>query len=90
MRCLICGGNAGRFPPEGHHLCQALKRLGQPTPNLGEQCGDCGGSGTTRNFGPTLPAGVALPMLPTSEEIRLWYPPCPSCKGKGYTAGSTQ
>jgi len=81
-RCPICGGNAGQVPPGGHYLCQARKRLGQPTPSLGERCPDCKGSGTPRR---AMPAGVALPMLPTGNEIRRWFPKCPTCEGKGYT-----
>jgi hypothetical protein len=80
-RCPICGGSAGRvIPAEGHHLCQALKRLGMSTPSLGENCGACGGSGVKRR---QLPAGILLPTLPTGHEIKLWFPPCEACGGKG-------
>lgn len=79
-RCPICGGNAGRIPEGGHYLCQARKRHGQPTPSLGERCTLCGGSGMQRR---NL-TGAILPMIPSGESIRRWFPPCEACHGKGY------
>jgi hypothetical protein len=42
--CNICGGWSKNFPPSGSHfLCTERKLLGQPTPNLGDQCPECAG-----------------------------------------------
>lgn len=79
-KCPICGGNAGRIPPGGHYLCQARRRLSLPTPSLGTRCERCRGSGNLKR---PMPAGVYLPINPSPKALRLWYPDCPDCGGKG-------
>jgi hypothetical protein len=84
-KCAICGGTAGRvIPAEGHHLCQARRRRNLPTPSLGIRCEACGGSGHLKR---ELPAGILLPVNPSAEEIRRWFPECEACQGRGYTGG---
>jgi len=80
-RCPVCGGNAGQFPPEGHYLCQELKKRNLPTPNLGERCPDCKGSKVKIH---NIPVTVLLPIDPSGDEINHWFPPCSRCGGKGY------
>jgi hypothetical protein len=81
-RCPLCGGNSGTIPEAGHHLCQALHARGLPTPSLGERCECCNGTGNERR---SLPRGILLPLNPTPKQIRLWFPACKACDGKGYT-----
>ena len=79
-RCPICGGNAGRIPEGGHYLCQERAKRGLPTPNLGERCTHCRGTGRISR----VPLHAILPMLPSGREIEMWFPPCPACAGTGY------
>lgn len=82
-RCFLCGGNAGQLPEGRHNFCAARADLGLPTPNLGERCECCGGSGTLGRGGVMLdfdhgPAAIA-------RSVAAQFPPCKTCNGRGYT-----
>ena len=83
-RCVICGGSAGRLSHgESHNLCVELKKLGLPTPSLGEACSTCGGRGhvATKDLGCAifLDAGPAA----IRRAIEAVFPACKTCGGTG-------
>ena len=80
--CSICGGTAGQLPPSGaHHLCEARKKLGVPTPSLGDKCPTCGGAGHTTKV--KTGVGVALPADLSQKEMDRLFPKCETCGGTG-------
>jgi len=79
--CPICGGSAGRFPPEGHHLCQARRDRGLLTPSLGNRCRGCDGTGFSQAA--KLREGIYLPLNPTAAELAARFPKCLRCGGTG-------
>lgn len=76
IKCQYCGGTAGIITPEVpyHFLCEARAGHGLPTPSLGDQCPDCGGSGVT----PITPM-VYMANVSTMPKPKT----CHTCKGKG-------
>ena len=83
-RCPICGGDAGRFPPEGHYLCQEMVKLGLPAPPPIKRCVRCNGTGHvgTAKAGPML--FLDLGPAAIRRSIEAVYPVCPECNGKGH------
>ena len=72
-KCTCCGGDAGELSAEGaHYLCEALHRLGLPTPNLGKRCPECSGEGCR-------PISAPGPML----YFDAWVSLCTHCHGSG-------
>lgn len=82
--CIICGGTAGSFSPDGaHYLCEARRAQGQPTPSLGDRCPVCNGT----KVKPGRQGGVMLFLDLGPEAIRrsieAQFPPCEACDGSG-------
>lgn len=83
-RCSLCGGNAGQLNTDGvHNMCAARKAYGLATPNLGERCSTCKGSGTLGCGGVMLSFDEGPTRI--ARSIAAQFPPCSTCKGKGYT-----
>lgn len=84
-RCKLCGGDFGVFSPGGsHYLCEARAVNGQSTPNLGNSCPDCSGSGVKRGFHGGLMLDLDLGPAKIARSIDAQFPACETCRGKGY------
>ena len=82
MICNICGGWARRLPTHGaHEMCLARRRLGLPTPSLGDQGPDCGGRGSSGTGGVML--DLCLGPASIARAIVAQFPPCGLCGGTG-------
>jgi hypothetical protein len=83
MKCKLCGGDAGRLNEDGvHWLCHARNKLNQPTPCLGNKCPDCKGVGSQSKGGVMLFFDLGPDKI--EQAINSVFPPCQTCKGKGY------
>lgn len=83
-KCRLCGGTAGTLSPRSsHYLCEARHAHGAPTPNLGDKCEHCLGSGVQP--GPHGGVMLALDLGPAAiaRSIKAQYPPCEACRGSG-------
>lgn len=85
MNCTLCGGNAGQLVNGAHNLCTARANLGLATPNLGQRCDSCKGSGTLGRGGVMLSFDLGPARI--ARSIAAQFPPCSTCNGKGYTLG---
>lgn len=81
-RCTLCHGNAGHLIDGAHALCTARASLGLGTPNLGERCTVCHGTGTLGRGGVML--GFDLGPARIARSIAAQFPPCKACNGQGY------
>jgi hypothetical protein len=85
--CTACGGWAptlsgpGISEPGVHNLCHQLRRLGRPTPNLGDKCPACNGSGTNGRGG--VPLFLELGPAAIAKSIHAQFTRCKLCHGRG-------
>ena len=82
--CRLCGGTAGRMVDGAHALCAALAEMGMPTPNLGDRCPACQGSGVTGKGGVMLSCELGPTAI--AESIRAQFPSCRTGGGGGIAA----